>query len=317
MVMNRVSKGGSAFLAVAAMIGWVVAAHATILVSNTFNTGLDSYPASPTYSEMGVDSNSSSDLESAWFWGGAGTLDPVGAGGPERGNLTGTGASSASWTTYFTPEGSEVNLALGESLKITWVFTLSGVNAGNTSQNFRLAVVNTPGAARLTVDGAPGSAAYTGYSMFMNMGPTMGNGNSFQLREFGVASGALLSSSGNWTALTNGVASGSTGYAAATTYTYTMVLSRVASGLDIVSTMSGGSVGGTGTMTDSYLDTTPNGGSYAFDTFSLRPSGESTTASIFDTSLFKVEYSAIPEPSSLAFLAGGLSLMAILMRRRS
>jgi hypothetical protein len=302
---------------IVATLGLVLSSHATVLVSNTFNTGVDSYPASPTYSEMGVDSNSSGDLESAWFYGGAGTLDPVGAGGPERGNLTGTGGSSASWTTYFTPEGSEVNLALGDSLKITWVFSLSGVNAGNTSQNFRLALVNTPSAARLAADGAPGTAAYTGYSMFMNMGPTMGNGNSFQLREFAGGSSAFLSGSSAWLALTNGVASGATGYVAGTPYTYTMVLTRVASGLDISSTMSGGSVGGTGTITDSYLDTTPNGGSYQFDTFGIRPSGESTTASIFDTSLFKVEVIVVPEPSTVLLVAMGLGGLLISRRRLS
>jgi hypothetical protein len=291
--------------------------QAQVLVSNTFNTGVDSYPAAPTYSEMGVDGNSSGDFESAWYFGGAGTLDPVGPGGPERGNLTGTGASSASWTTYFTPESSPVTLAnAGDSLKLRWVFTPTGVNAGNTSQNFRLALVDTPSAARLTVDGAPGSAAYTGYSMFMNMGPTMGNGNSFQLREWAGGSAAFLSSSSAWLALTNGVASGATGYVSGTQYTYTMTLTRNGSGgLDIVSTMSGGSIGGTGTITDTFTDSTPSG--FTYDTFGIRPSGESTTASIFDTSLFQVEFIAIPEPSTLTLVGAGLALMVGLIRRRS
>ncbi len=302
-------------LAITAMCVLALASHAQVLVSNTFNTGFDDYPASPTYSEMGVDSNSSGDLESAWFQGGAGTLNPVVAGGPERGDLTGTVGTSASWTTYFTPEASPLTLAIaGDMLKVTWVFTLSGVNVGNTSQNFRLALVDTPSAARLAANGAPGIAAYTGYAMFMNMGPTLGNSNPFQLREFGVASGALLGTSGNWLALTNNVASGATGYAAGTPYTYTMTLTRNGGGgLDIVSTMSGGSFNGTGTGTDTFTDSTPSG--FTYDTFSLRPSGESTTASIFDTSLFQVEFIAIPEPSTMALVAFGLAGLLVSRRR--
>src|SRR5206468_3767681 len=93
-------------------------------------------------------------------------------------------ASSASWTTYFTPEGSELTLNNpGDQIKVTWIFSLTGVATGNTSQNFRLALVNSPGSARLTADGAPGPDAYTGYAMFGNMSTALGNGNSWQLRE--------------------------------------------------------------------------------------------------------------------------------------
>ena len=304
--------------ALVAMFGLALSSQGSVLVSNTFNTGSDDYPAyddaNSPYSEMGTDYNTSGDLESAWFEGGSGTLNPVGPGGPLRGDQTGTAGSSSTWTTYFTPEGSEVNLLnTGDSLKITWVFSLSNVNANNTSQNFRLAVVDTPGAARLTVNGAPGSAAYTGYAMFMNMGQTLGNSNPYQLREYFGGNSALLSASGTWNALTNTVSSGATGYAASTTYTYTMTLTRTGGGLSIVSTMAGGSVGGTGTMTDTF-EGAANGGSYQFDTFSLRPSGESTTASIFDTSLFMVEFTPIPEPSTLLLV--GIGLVGLLVGGR-
>ncbi len=145
----------------------------------------------------------------------------MGAGGPERGDLTGTGASSASWTTYFTPAGTPVTLAnTGDFVKVTWVFTPSNVNASNTSQNFRFAVLGSPSAARLTADAAPGSAAYNGYGIFANMGQTLANSSSFRLEKRGVASGDPLATSGNWTALgTTGATNGNHGYDSGTQYT--------------------------------------------------------------------------------------------------
>jgi hypothetical protein len=64
----------------------------------------------------------------------------------------------------------------------------------------------------------------------------------------------------------------------------------------------------------SFLDATPNGGSFSFDTFALRPSGASTTAEIFDTRLFRVDY-IIPEPTSFVLAAAGL--LMLFARRRS
>src|SRR6478609_4247429 len=95
--------------------------NAAIIVNDTWKDGNDTDPASPVYSEYGVDSDADGSLESVWYKGGAGTLNPVGTGGPERGDLTGTGASSASWTTYFTPAATPVTLAnSGDSVKVTW-----------------------------------------------------------------------------------------------------------------------------------------------------------------------------------------------------
>ncbi len=148
------------------------ASASVILVSDTWLDGTDTDPAA-SQSENGTDLDSDGNLESALYQGGDGTLDPVGAGGLLQGKFSlPTSASSASWTTYYTPQGNEVNLAnTGDQLKVTWIFTPTNINNGgtNTSQNFRLAVVNTPDANRLLAPGAPAAAAYTGYGMFMNM----------------------------------------------------------------------------------------------------------------------------------------------------
>jgi hypothetical protein len=278
-------------------------------------------PASPAYSEYGVDSDFDGDVESAWYNGGTGATAVASAGhlllSPRP---LASGGGSASWTTYFTPEAAPVTLANnGDFIHVTWTFTPTNVNASNTSQNFRLAVVDTPSAARLAVDGAPGNAAFTGYGMFMNMGQTLGNSNPFRLMERTnpATAGAMLGTSGDWTAVgATGATNGNTGYAGGTSYTYEMTITRNGTSLDIVSTMTGGSLDNDGLASVTFNDVSPNGGSFTFDTFSIRPSGPDTTADSFDTTLFRVETNVplviAPEPATLAALAGG----AIVLRRR-
>lgn len=276
----------------------------SILINDTWLDGLRNDPSAASgYAEndgvSGTDADADGDIESAWFKGGAGTLSPVAPGGPLRGS--GFAGSSASWTSYFTPEGSEVALNNpGDQLKITWSFTLSGVNANNTSQGFRLAVVDSPAAARLSSDTSPGSAAYTGYGMFMNMGQTLGGSNPFQLKKRDGSSNALLSSSGSppWIILTNGATGGTHGYDDGTTYTFVLSLTRnTINGLDVSATMIGGTLNATGLATLSFTDTVPNG--FKFDTFALRPSDTNSTAAVFNSSLFKVEFVPSATPPSI------------------
>lgn len=281
-----------------------VAGQSTVILNDTFANGTRTIQNLPTSSQ--------------WFYGGAGTLTVVQPSGPMRADLTVGGTSSASWTTYFAPVGSPLALTnAGDSLKVTWEFTLDGVGAANTSQNFRLAVVQTPSGDRVSTDSPPGSAAYAGYGMFMNMGlTTLGNSNPFQLMERATptASSALLSSGGSWTPLANGGTSGRAGFANAVPYTYSMELTKnLTGGLDITSRLSGGSLNDTGLESVTYTDATPN--SLTFDTFSIRPSSATGAAQIFDTRLVKVEYtSAVPEPA--AMLLPGLAVGWLLVQHR-
>jgi hypothetical protein len=313
LLSRRLAPIAFILLALIACLARAPQAHAGTIVNDTWLDGTDSDPASPAYSEYGVDSDSDGNLESAWFQGGGGTLDPVGTGGPERGS--GFGTSSASWTTYFTPAASPVTLAnTGDFVKVTWAFKTGDVNATNTSQNFRFALVNS--ASRLTANGSPPSTTYAGYSVFGNMGETTGNSNSFQLRERTTANSDLLSTSGNWAALANGLGNSVVGYADNTLYTLQMTLTRNASaGLDIVATMTGGNIGGTGSASVSFTDSTPN--TFVYDTFGIRPSSEASTATVFDTTLFKVETNTVNVPEPASFLLLSIGSLAIACRRRA
>jgi pectate lyase len=281
------------------MFGAAVPGYATVLVNDTWQDGTRTDPAAPVYSENGTDLDSDGDLESAWFNNGnTMTATP----GHLVTTLPANGTSSASWTTYFTPESSPVTLAgAGDQLKVTWIFTPTGVNSGSTSASgLRLAVVDSPSASRLTSDGSPGSSTYAGYGMFMNMATTLGSSTPFQLMERNApgTSSALLSSSGSWTALANGATSGHIGYASGTQYTFVMTVTRnSANGLDIVAIMTGGSLNNTGSASASFTDSSP--GSFTFDTFALRPSSATDSASTFDTSLFKVEFISGATPASI------------------
>ncbi|MFO1476825.1 MAG: PEP-CTERM sorting domain-containing protein [Verrucomicrobiota bacterium] len=297
-------------LALSALCGFTVSSRAADIVNDTFSDGTRTDPAAPTYSENGFDADADGSIESAWFTSGTGATIPT---TPGHAVFT-MGTSSASWTSYITPTGSPVSLVnAGDQVKLTWQFTPAGVGAGNTSQNLRVAFVNSPTASRVSADGTtPPSAAYTGYSLFMNMGNTLGNANPFQLRERDGTSSALLSSSTPWLALAGTGTSGNHGFDSGMLYTFVLSLTRNgAGGIDIDASMSGGTLNGTGLEQLTYTDA--NGNGFAFDTIEIRPSDAASTASSFDTSLVRVEY-IVPEPSSLALL--GLGALCVLRRSR-
>ena len=162
------------------------ASRAAVIVNDTWTDGTRTDPAAPVYSENGTDSDADGSIESAWF------SSPGTAMAATTGHLTTTqiAASSSSYTTFFTPEANPITLAnVGDQLKLTWQFTPTVAAAqANTSQNLRLALVRTPVGSRLTADGTPASAAYSGYSMFMNMSigtpgtpEVLGNSSPFRL----------------------------------------------------------------------------------------------------------------------------------------
>ena len=317
----NLSRGMLTAIGVAALVvasSWASTCAAAVIVNDTWRDGNDNQPAPLVFSENGVDADADGDIESAWFFGGTGTINPVGPGGPLRMTMPAGSTSSASYTTYFTPEGSEVNLAQGQTLKVTWIFTPTDVNSQNTSQAFRFAVADSPTAgSRVTADNnSPGSAAYTGYAIFGNMGQTLGNSNPFQLRERIAGSSAFLSAGASWGAngtadagLVNGATNGATGYTNGTEYTMVFSLTRtLLDQMQVDVTMSGGNLNNTGLASVSYLDASPNG--FKYDTFGYRPSQAVQTALQIDTRLFRVEViDPVREPATWVLLGlGGVAL---------
>jgi hypothetical protein len=294
-------------LALATICGFALSSYAqtdTILVNDTWADG--------DRTSSGPDGGG---IDSAWF-SSSGAALTVPAAGTMRATV---GASSLSETTYF---ASQTLAATGDALKFTWVFTPSTLTQ-NSSLGFNLAAVN--GATHLISDsGSPPSQVYAGYSMYMNMAPTFASGSAVALREWnlGATAASLLSTAANWGAngtasanLANGATSGNTGFASGTLYTLVMTLTRNASsGLDIVSTMTGGTINGTGTVTDSVTDATPN--TFTYDTFALRQSGAASGAAQVDTTLFKVEFLTAPVPEPTTFALAGLGLLGLAGYRR-
>lgn len=293
-----------------------------VLVNDSWADNDRTDPAPPTYADnngqsfFDYDADSDTYGESAWFTTTNGTT-------VSSGHLTAPiGTSSLSLTTYFTESNTWVNLAnAGDTLRVMWVFTPSSVNVSNTSQGFNIALASTPAQGRLGADGGPPGATYQGFAMYGNMGTKFNNGNSFQLRRWGLGAtaGNLLAQQGNWTGLTNNVAKGTTGYASGTQYTNTWTIVRDGSGnLDVTLTMAGGNIGGTGLITDYYVDTSPStdGAGYTFDTFGVRPSNAAQAAASLDSNYFEVDFITVPEPSTIALVVAGLGLMLGLIRRR-
>jgi hypothetical protein len=263
-------------------------------------------------------------IDSAW-WASSSAQNTVPAAGDMRWAIP---AGSLFNTTYFpsaiSPYGpAAVTLSNpGDTLAVTWVFTLTGVNPTNGNQNFLVAVADTPGT-HLTSNASPSSQVYSGYSTFMNMGQTLGNSTPFALKEWTDATAtSLLGASGAWGA--NGTAggnlatdgtTGNTGFED-TTYTYYMSLTLGASGdLIITNSITGGTLlnGGAGNETVVYDDTTPN--TLTFDTFGVREGTSSATASQIDSSLFEVDFITTPEPTTCALLGLGSLGLAMGYRR--
>jgi hypothetical protein len=305
---------------VIAIAGVSLTSQATIIVNDTWIDGTRNDPAQPVYSEFITDGDGDGDIESAWYHqGSVGTSTTVV--NPNPGSSPGilrslVGTGSTSLTTYFTPEASPITLVnAGDQIKITWQFTPTGVTASATpGQSFRIAVVDSPLANRLTGEGAPGSAIYPGYSIFGSMSTTVNHANPFNLmeRNIGLGSTAFLSASGAWNSLDDEEVIGLPGYTDGVLYTFTFQATlNPFGGLNIYSSMAGGTLGGDGLHEVTYTDATPS--SLTFDTFAVRPSSSQTTAAQFDTSLFRVE--RVPEPASAALL--GLGVLALIGYRRN
>lgn len=289
--------------------------QAGIIVNDTWQDADRTDPASPVYSENGVDSDADGDIESAWFRSGTGSSTTMSPGHMIHAGGTG---GSMSLTTYFSPTTVTLN-NIGDQLSLTWVFTPSGVTTTSTgNQDMRLAIVDS--GTRISTDVTPANQVYTGYGIFFNMrAGTLGNSAAMRVMEWAVAGGAnnLLSTGGAWaTDATAAAVVGTTpGFTSGNTYTLFWSITKTATGADIYQSItdSGGTLDGDGVLDLSYSDATAQ--ALSFDTFALRPQTPELTATSFDTTRFTVEFNSVPEPGVATLV--GLGIFGLIASRRS
>jgi hypothetical protein len=289
------SRGLLTLLVVFGVTAWAPAAD---LVNDTWKDGTRTDPAAPVYTENGTDGDADGNLESVWYHtGGSGAsmtvVDDNTPGGDQMLRTTVNATGSSTWTTYFAPSNSAIALnSVGDTFKLTWKFKPTNVNTNPaaTGQDFRLCIVDSAETNRIISNTSPGNGVYPGYAMLMSMGTNLFRSTPFNLKKRSdLSATAFLSSSGVWgTDLGDDGNTGDVGYSDGVEYTFVFTATLQSGGaLALSARMTGGSLGGDGELIVTNVDATPT--TLSFDTFGIRPSSGNTTASTFDTTLFKVE----------------------------
>jgi len=196
----------------------------------------------------------------------------------------------------FTPAGSPVELALGETLKIAAKFIATNITTlPATSRGMRIGLFNfsEPGAAQVTADGfstgagggAPG-ANVSGYILNMNFATIFTINNPLQImKRTDTANINLLGASAVYTALTSGGGLVETaGFANDVVYSLEFSATRFEATTEITTKFSddaGWSI--SHTASDAPAPT------FSFDSFAIRANGVADTADAFTFSQFKAE----------------------------
>jgi len=237
--------------------------------------------------------------ESAWYASSAITTPTLSS---AIGTLTGnvrmfeTNTGSRLWISHFTPAGAPVELALGETLKITATFSAANITTSPaTSRGLRIGLFNfsEPGATRVSADGfstgsgagAPG-ANVTGYILNMNFAPSFTINNPLQImKRTDTATNNLMGASAVFTALSSGGGlSGTPGFANGVTYTMEFSAKRFEATTEITTKFfddSGWNI--------SHTATDVGAPTFRFDGFAVRANGVADTADSITFSRFKAE----------------------------
>jgi hypothetical protein len=253
--------------------------------------------------------NQSLPASSAWFTSGTNVSTNIDASGGAL--IVKNGLTTL---TYFTASGSPVNLAVGESLTLSFTVSFSAV--ADAAGTFRVGLFNS--GTRFTADAfgntnAAFSGNYAGYLGVVNPGATSGT-NIFRVYERSANNNLTSGSLTNFTQ--TGGSSGGTfkTFAIDTVYSAMLTLTLVdATTLSINQSYTGVFSGDSVTSTASATISDTSGLTTSFDTLSFY---YNNTANLtFDN--IKLDYtSAIPEPATVAMLAGFSVLGLAALRRR-
>ncbi|MES2310425.1 MAG: hypothetical protein V4507_16350 [Verrucomicrobiota bacterium] len=254
----------------------LASSQATVLLFDQFNDGNRGGPSADVASGSEVLSNSG-------WWDRSNNLAMSVNSNVLRINPAAVGGN-AQILTYFTPSGSPVALAVGETLRLTMDFSFVG-STPNVSNGFSVGFFNSNGT-RTSADntGANGGNRIDdlGYAVRTNPGATTGTGitekTSTTVDYF--TSLPLIG-----TTMTTGA------YSANTTYTMTWDLTLTSSTqMDFSLSINGGILSAT-TRSDTVSPTT------SFDTLSFF--NFNSTPVVVDLDNVKVEYFAVPEPHGI------------------
>lgn len=199
---------------------------------------------------------------------------------------------------------------IGDSLSLSYTFTITG--SSNSTSTVRTGIFNQNTGTAISGYNYTNNFGtnYLGYQVVSNPTGTSGSATGFYEK---IQSANVLTSSSsvaNYTAIAAAGSSARPTLVEATTYTTTFTLTRVASGLQLDYSLTGGT--GFDVYSLSFTDETPS--TYSYTTIEFRGgSGTYTTQTI---SNFNLTFTPVPEPSASLLLLGGLAGTWLVMRRR-